>query len=1212
VTRGRGLDWTIAQVRERLDESGLTDPAGEVLLASPGGTAERLLVVVDQLEELLTQTAPAERARFAELIRGALSGPVLVVATLRSEFLDRFLTLPELADLRPRLHPVQPLGRQSLGAVVKGPARIAGIRVDDELVDRLVADTDNGAALPLLAFALAELARGVGRGDELSAGRYDQLGGVQGALTRQADAALADAMQAEGRSRDDVLAGLLRLVTVDEQGNPTSWRVDRSELPGTVDAELDAFVARRLLVTDTTDDGSAVIGVAHEAFLTAWPPLRAAIDAEASALRARRAVEHGAAEWDRSGRPDERLWERGQLAAAVAETGARVEARPSDSAPSERAHPALRLPRPRTVVTDRVPVSATAREFLLASIRRDRLRRGRATAVLSVLCVLALVAAGIAFVQRQTAQEQQRVATARQLVAQADLVRGTEPQTALMLNIAAERIHSDAHTSAALVEGLTSSQYAGTLPAHTASRGSPVLSSDGRLMATVGGGGTVILWDVAGERPRQLATLVPSDFAILSVEGFSPDAGILATTSGDGRIELWDVTAPSAPHPVGKPIPVPGTTYLQLRFSPDGRTLAVAKSDRRAPATVELWDISDPAQARRLGELVDLGPELQLLEFHQNGTALITATSENDGRPGESRGVVVWDIADPANPRPVGSPIDYGGKAAFHPGTGLLATNTDAYGNSVIMWDLTDPGAPRQLPGDDLETQQLAGLFAPNGSVIDLDASIQVLEFAPDGATLAAASWLGPGRSALMIWDATTRWLQPMYGYRILADSEIVDVAFTPDRRFVVTVTGRDRNVTMWDLTDRTTALQIGPTIARTDGAWEAVLPNGRSLLTSRSDGTVTMWDFVDSARPRRLGPPIAGGRWVTSLEYVRGPDALVIGRDDGSVEQRAFDGSVPSGPARLLRPGAADHKLAETVIAPQTALVATSESDGSIVVTDVRGSRYGRISQPLPGASHAGRAWPLGFSPDGRLMTTGLEILGERPSMLLWDVSDPTRPRSVSGPITLGRSPAAFSPTRPLLATQVITGERPGVQLINISDPARPEPIGDPLTGYADPVRTLSFSPDGRMLASATHDRSIILWDVTDPAHPRRRGLPLTGHTFYANSLAISPDGRTLASGSSSAEVLLWDLTDPAQPRRLGRPLAGGKAGASALLFAPDGNTLVTAEYDEVITWDLTELNAVRDNARKIACERTGRGLDPVEWARYIAAPGYEDTCSN
>ena|GEM_PF-5233436 len=73
--------------------------------------------------------------------------------------------------------PLGPLSRDLLPLVVRGPAQRAGIAVDDELVARIVADTGGGEALPLLAFTLAELADGVGRGGEMSADRYEKLKG---------------------------------------------------------------------------------------------------------------------------------------------------------------------------------------------------------------------------------------------------------------------------------------------------------------------------------------------------------------------------------------------------------------------------------------------------------------------------------------------------------------------------------------------------------------------------------------------------------------------------------------------------------------------------------------------------------------------------------------------------------------------------------------------------------------------------------------------------------------------------------------------------------------------------------------------------------------------------------------------------------------------------------------------------------------------------
>src|SRR5262249_12340237 len=132
-----------------------------------------------------------------------------------------------------------------------------------------------------------------------------------------------DACSASGRSTTAVITGLLQLVGTDENGSPTRRRVARAELAQPVPLETDAFVARRLLPTDQTADGTTVVEVAHEAVFTAWPPLAEAISANASALRAGRLVEQAAEVWTRAGRPTARLWGGDQLAGAVADIGAR-------------------------------------------------------------------------------------------------------------------------------------------------------------------------------------------------------------------------------------------------------------------------------------------------------------------------------------------------------------------------------------------------------------------------------------------------------------------------------------------------------------------------------------------------------------------------------------------------------------------------------------------------------------------------------------------------------------------------------------------------------------------------------------------------------------------------------------------------------------------------------------------------------------------------
>jgi hypothetical protein len=311
------LPWPVAEVRRRLEEGRLAELADELLIAGPGPRRRHLLVVVDQFEELLTQAIPSERANFAESLRPALANPVRLVATLRPEFLDQLLVDPSLAGFPMHLQTLRPLRREALRMVIEGPAQLAGLGMDEDLSARIAADTRSGDALPLLAYTLAQLAEGAHRGDRLLATRYEQLGGVQGALARQADAALVEAKAARVCDSEDIIKSLLRLVTVDEQGVPTRWRVPRDELPASVAADFDIFIARRLLTTDI-ENGSVVVGVAHEAILSAWPPLAEAISATASWLRARRHIEQAAADWDREDRHPSGLLRGPRLAAILA------------------------------------------------------------------------------------------------------------------------------------------------------------------------------------------------------------------------------------------------------------------------------------------------------------------------------------------------------------------------------------------------------------------------------------------------------------------------------------------------------------------------------------------------------------------------------------------------------------------------------------------------------------------------------------------------------------------------------------------------------------------------------------------------------------------------------------------------------------------------------------------------------------------------------
>ena len=524
------LGWSASDVRGRLEAGtdGLRRVADDLLAAGPGTPQRRLLILLDQAEELFTRTTPAGRQQFVELLRDAIAGPVQVVAAIRSEFLDDLRALPGLAGTRIETYVLAPLDREMLRDVIKQPAKVARLRLDDGLAAALVADTGSGEALPLLAFTLHQLADGLPAGGILSLSRYHDLGGVQGALARHADTTLADAVRASGLSERDVLAGLTRLVTIDETGRRARRRIRLDGPAEPLRVALRVFIDRRLLLSDT-NDGQMWLTVAHEALLTGWRPLDTATANITVALGTARAVEQAAAEWTSAGRSEHYLWNDERLTTTLSTLG-------MAGGSGNPTAPIVELDDEARAFLD-----ATAHR-VHATQERERHRRTRTIAVLSTLLVLALIAAGLAIWQQQRASGAQRIAIARGMVAQADRIRDQDPRLALQLGVAARQFDGNPQTQASLMQTLESTSHFRTLRGHTGPVNSVAFAPDGRTLATASGDHTVRLWNVSNrDQPQPLGPPLTGHTEAVYGVAFAPDGRTLATASADKTVILWEL-----------------------------------------------------------------------------------------------------------------------------------------------------------------------------------------------------------------------------------------------------------------------------------------------------------------------------------------------------------------------------------------------------------------------------------------------------------------------------------------------------------------------------------------------------------------------------------------------------------------------------------------------------------------------------------------------
>jgi WD40 repeat protein len=327
------------------------------------------------------------------------------------------------------------------------------------------------------------------------------------------------------------------------------------------------------------------------------------------------------------------------------------------------------------------------------------------------------------------------------------------------------------------------------------------------LVSAVGGPGEDnmdTLWDITDPaRPRQLSAFWGGNPTALS-----PDGRVVATVAPGFQPALWNVANPRRPARAAVMQTGDGTAMWGEAFSPGGRILAAAYTDR-----IFLWDVASTARPRLLRTLavsvpqVDNGPSASPygIAFSPDGRILASVTGTGH--------VSVWNVTDPARAARVATltgPRDFIQSIAFSPRGNLLAGVT--YHGHVLVFSLAGPARPAL-------TATISGILAdaryPDGRLHHPDAppcplcspASYAVAFTPDGRTLTVVvdrqeadvipTYSNVSRDTVFTWNVTS---SGALSGRTIAVSDVKDIQPTlaPDGRTVASGSPNSNAVYLW------------------------------------------------------------------------------------------------------------------------------------------------------------------------------------------------------------------------------------------------------------------------------------------------------------------------------------------------------------------------------------------------------------------------------